>query len=142
MSAVGAAGIIAMKPLPTQLADGISISDGHIVNKWWSLLAKDDQAEISSLYDPRQDSCKVRAKQITILVDSELLCDDEADMDDWADFFDYMLGHPEIFPLFEARFRSFHIGCLSSSHAGHRVVETVPAGFLCPFNSPVCPFRR
>jgi hypothetical protein len=131
-----------MKPLPTQLADGISLSDIPIINKWWSLLAEGEQAEVSTLYDPRQDSCKVRAKQITILVDSALLCDDEADMDDWADFFDYMLGHPEIFPHFEVRFRSFHIGCLSSSHAGYRVVENVPAGFLCPFNSPVCPFRR
>ena len=131
-----------MKPLPTQLAEGFSVKDAHIINKWWSLLTEAKQAELSTLYDPRQDSCKVRAKQVTILVDSKLLCDDEADMDDWADFFDYMLGHPEIFPPFEPYIRSFRIGCLSSSHAGHRVVEAVPAAFLCPFNSPVCPFRR
>ena len=68
-----------MKPLPTQLAEGLSATDAHIANQWWSLLTEVEQAEVSTLYDPRQDSCKVRAKQVTILVDSKLLCDDEAD---------------------------------------------------------------
>ena|SRR5271165_3695918 len=134
-----------MKPAPTQLVEGLSDTDADGANRWWCLLAEGEQAELSTLYDSRQDSCGVISKRITILVASELLVDDdddEAEMDDWADYFEYMLDHPEVFPPFEPFSRTFHIGCLNSKHTGHWVVDVASADFACPFNSPVCPFRR
>ena len=132
-----------MNPVPAQLVEGLSETDAQVAEGWWNLLAEERQAELATLYDSRKDSCGVRSKQITILVDSELLRDDdEADTDDWADFFEYMQDHPEIFPPYVPFDRTFVIGCLYSRHAGHLVVEAASAGFMCPFNSPVCPFQR
>ena len=132
-----------MTPVLTQLVEGLSDADVQIAHDWWNSLAEEQQAELATLYDPREDSCRVRSKQVTILVDSELLRDDdEDDPDDWADFFEYMLDHPEVFPPYVPFDRTFVIGCLNSRHAGHSVVEAGSTGFLCPFNSPVCPFRR
>ena len=131
-----------MKPVPTALLEGLSTTNAHVVREWWCLLAEDVQGELSTLYDPRQDSCQVTSKQITIIVDSELLCDDEEDTDEWADFYAYMLDHPETFPPFEPFFRTFHIGCLNSRHGVHWGVQAASVGFLCPFNSEFCPFRR
>src|SRR5579864_901913 len=134
---------ILMRPVPSQIVEGLSDTEAHIAKKWWCGLAEVEQAELSTLYDPGKDSCRVISKQITIVVDSELLRDDdEADTDDWADFFEYMLGHPEVFPPFVPFIRTFLIGCLYSRNAGHWVNEAAPAGFSCPFNSPVCPLRR
>jgi hypothetical protein len=134
---------IAMKPVPDQLVEGLSDTDADAANGWWCLLAEGEQVELSNLFDSRLDSCRVISERITILVDSELLFDDdEADTDDWADFFEYMLSHPEIFPPFEPFFRTFYIGCLHSSHTGHRIFEAASANFACPFKSPICPFRR
>jgi hypothetical protein len=131
-----------MNPVPTRLVEGLSDEDVQIAHEWWNLLAEQQQAKLATLYDSRGDSCRVRWKQIPILMDSELLRDDEADMDDWADFFEYMLDHPEVFPPYVPFDRTFVIGCLYSKHGGHLVVEADSSGFLCPFNSPVCPFRR
>src|SRR5271157_2764037 len=102
-----------MKPVPPQLVEGLSETDAQVAERWWCLLAADEQSKLSTLYDLRQDSCQVRSKGITILVDSELLCDDdEADQDDWADFYEYMLDHPEVFPPYVPFDRTFAIGCL------------------------------
>jgi hypothetical protein len=131
-----------MNPVPTQLVEELSHEDVQIAHEWWNSLAEEQQAKLATLYDSRRDSCRVRSKQITILVDSELLRDDEADTDDWADFYEYMLDHPEVFPPHVPFHRTFVIGCFSSKHGGHLVVEAASSGFLCMFNSPVCPFRR
>ena len=132
-----------MNPVPTQLVEGLSDEDVQIAHEWWNLLAEEQQAVLSTLYDSRKDSCGVRSKQITILVDSELLRDDdEADLDDLADFFEYMMDHPEVFPPYVPFDRTFVIGCLYSRHSVHGLAEASSTGFLCPFNSPVCPFRR
>jgi hypothetical protein len=131
---------MAMYPVPDQLVEGLSKTHAHIADKWWHRLAEDERAVLLALYDPRQDSCEVKSRRITILVDSSLLSDDEADTDDWADFYEYMLDHPEVFPPFDPCFRTFLIGCLDSRHGGHPVVTAASSGFVCPFNSPFCPF--
>ena len=132
-----------MNPVPTQLVEVLTGKDVQTAHEWWHLLAEEQQAELVTLYDSRKDSCGVRSNQITILVDGELLRDDdEADTDDWADFFEYMLDHPEVFPPYVPFDRTFVIGCLYSRHGVHLVVEAASTGFICPFNSPVCPFRR
>jgi hypothetical protein len=131
-----------MKLVPSQLVEGLSDRDAQVAETWWCVLTYNDQAELCTLYDPHQDSCRVRSTQITILVNGELLCDDEEDTDDWADFYEYMLDHPEVFPPSVPIDRTFVIGCLNSKHGVHWVVEEASVGFLCPFNSPVCPFRR
>jgi hypothetical protein len=134
---------MAMSPAPDQLVEGLSDSDADTANRWWSQLGEGEQAELSTLCDPRNDSCKIISKRITILVDSKLLCDDdEADTDYWADFFEYILTPPEIFPPFEPFFRTFYIGCLDPTHAARSILVARSANFACPFDSPVCPYRR
>ncbi len=131
----------AMNPIPDQLVEGLSHTDTDAARRWWSLLAEGERADLSDLYDSRRDSCRVVSKRITILVDSGLICDHEVETDDLADYFDYVLGHPEDYPPFDPFFRTFHI-CLDPRHAALRSVEAASATVVCPFNSPVCPFRR
>jgi hypothetical protein len=131
-----------MRPAPAQLVEGLSDSDVYVAQKWWCQLTEDVQGDLTILFDPNQDSCRVRSNEITIIVNSELLCDDDENTDDWADFYEYMLDHPEVFPPYVPIDRTFVIGCLHSKNGVHWVVQAASAGFLCPFNSPVCPFRR
>lgn len=136
-----------MTHLPSELAEGLDETGLLKAYEWWDGLADGCREEILQLCIPHLDSCQVRSKQLTILVDSELLCDEDDTeyteyTEDWADFFDYMLGHPEIFPPFEPLIRLFHIGCLYSKHGGHLIAEAASPGFSCPFNSPICPLRR
>lgn len=132
-----------MNPVPSQLVEGLSKTEADTANRWWCLLTEEEQAELCTLYDSRQDSCRVISKRITILVDSDVLFDhDDADTDDLADFLEYVLDHPERYPVEEPFFRTFYIGCPNTKHAVHSLIERAWVNFACPFNSPVCPFRR
>lgn len=131
-----------MNPLPSQLVEGLSETEADEANTWWCLLAEEEQAELSTLYHSRQDSCRVISKRITILVDSDVLFDDDGETDDLADYLEYVLNHPELYPVEEPFFRTFYIGCSNTQHAVHSVVQRASASFACPFSSPVCPFRR
>ena len=64
----------------------------------------------SGLYEPRQDSCNVGVKRITVLVGGVSLCDGEADVDDRDDFFDHMPDHQQIVSFLVPRICGFHAG--------------------------------
>ena len=98
-----------MRPAPAQLVEGLSDSDVYVAQKWWCQLTEDVQGDLTILFDPNQDSCRVRSNEITIIVNSELLCDDDENTDDWADFYEYMLDHPEVFPPYVPIDRTFVI---------------------------------
>ena len=132
-----------MNPVPTQLVEGLSDADVQIAHEWWNLLAEEQQAELSTLYDSRQDSCRVKSKQITILVDSELLR-----VTTRLTRMTWLTSLSTCWITRRSSLPTCHSTALLSSdvsparHGVHLVVEAASTGFMCPFNSKVCPFRR
>lgn len=103
-----------------QLHQGVCPSDQPAVNDWWSNLTDAARAELSVLLDPRADSCSfvmerdehglIQWQPVPVTVNSALLVEAAEPDADWsADYFEYQLTHPEVFPVVMYEFRPFTI---------------------------------
>lgn len=131
--------------------DGRSPSETGAIKAWWDSLSAEARAEVSFVCDERQDGSffgpipdDQSGPVPGVVVGWFVPHDDAWGLEDWGpDFFEYMLGHPEQYPIWEPTSRTFHIGC--TAHPAARAclaAGRIPADFRCPAGSPGCPIRR
>src|SRR5262245_30381936 len=112
---------IPMVGVPVPLVEGCSPDDRRLTEGWWATLDDAARVDVADLLDPRWESCSFAREQddsghwiwrpLSITVNSEWLVDvEEMDVDWAADYFEYMIVHPEIFPRYEMCIRTFYIG--------------------------------
>ena len=134
-----------MQSLPETLRSTIPSDLMADAVKWWQALADDDRVSLDRLCDARKDIFLFEtfsdADPSPRITGGKFLPHDDAfGIDEWGeDYFDYLLGHPELMIVFEPTRRTFHIGCNRHIDA-RRCFRNgfIPADFHCPFGATAC----
>ncbi len=144
-----------MIELPADLAAAIPSTSELVVRSWWDSLSDVERLKVADLWDDRLEVhfFQPQADEAGRLDDWEqvptarggrfLASDDAWGLAEWGPgYFEYMLEHPESFPIFDPTSRTFHIGCTQHS-AARACLESgrVPKDFECPVASASCPLR-
>ena len=144
-----------MIELPDELRAAISPASGLTVLRWWAALTEADQRQVVALWDHRLEAHFFEPQtdeagrldhwnQIPRVRGGRFVPHDDAwGLAEWGpEYFEYLLAHPEFFPILDPEFRTLHIGC--TRHAEARACRDsgqVPRDFTCPAASASCPLR-
>ena len=115
---------------------------------WWQSLCTDDRRELQRLCDAKKElflfETFSESSDIKVHGGRFLASDDNRGIEEWGkDYFDYLLGNPELVLIHDPEQRTFHIGCTLHEIArrcysfGH-----IEAAFRCPFEAPACRMHR
>lgn len=142
-----------MVDLPADLLEAIPPGSAAVVQRWWASLTDDDRLRVAALWDRRHEVHFFTPQ-----------ADDSGRLDDWTEmpkvrggrfvppddarglaewgpgYFEHLLQHPELVPVWEPARRTFYIGC--TRHAAARsCLESgeVPPEFACPAGLASCP---
>lgn len=134
-----------MSELPATLQSAIPAELLSDADHWWDGLSDADQAELQQLCDARKEiflfeTVDAAGTNPRITGGKFLPHDDALGLQEWGeDYFDYLLGHPELMIVFDPTRRTFHIGC--SRHADAQAcfqTGIIRQDFLCPFARGNC----
>ncbi len=144
-----------MIELPVDLLAVIPPTSESVVRRWWDSLPEGERRKVADLWDDRLEVrfFKPQAdeagrlddwKQVPTARGGRFLASDDAwGLTEWGPgYFEYMLEHPESFPIFDPTSRTFHIGCTQHPEARACLeLRKVPQDFECPVASASCPLR-
>lgn len=140
-----------MPSIPSQFTEYLTVSDRQSVDRWWSHLDAETQTQINLLWDTRQDFCAyvfesdetgdASWRRTPVLISGRFYEEDQPTPEEqWnADYFEYLLNHPDVLAVALMKPRTFHI---CSAHQKARDVlkaGKIPADFTCPYASKTCP---
>lgn len=115
---------------------------------WWRALSDSDRQELQKLCDLRKETFLFETfpndgSGITVAGGKFIAHDDCIGIDEWGkDYFDYLMGNPELVLVHDPAHRTFHIGCtrhIAALQCYNR--GTVPVDFTCPFGETACRMR-
>ena len=107
-----------MGEIPRTLLDGVATPVVRTIEEWWAALPDEARAEVVTLCDEGRDGAFFLpipddpSTPIPVVIGGRFIPHDDAwGMGEWGlDRFEYILDHPEQFPIWEPVFRTFHIG--------------------------------
>jgi hypothetical protein len=112
---------------------------------WWKALSDSDRLELQKLCDLRKETFLFESfpndgSGITVAGGKFIAHDDCIRIDEWGnDYFDYLMGNPELVLVHDPAQRTFHIGCTRHKDALRCYKRgTVPIDFTCPFGETAC----
>jgi len=136
-----------MDDLPETIRKSIPASLIGEAEAWWQTLTEADRSELQRLCDAKKelflfetlsDSSDIKIRGGRFVSD-----DDCRGFDEWGeDYFDYLLGNPELLLVHDPDNRTFHIGCTRHQLAlqcysnGH-----IHKSFQCPYEDSSCRMR-
>lgn len=134
-----------MSDLPESIRQSLPENLVGEANAWWEGLSASDRDELQRLCDLKKElflfeTFPLDGSGVTVAGGKFIAHDDCIAIDEWGkDYFDYLLGNPELVLVHDPVQRTFHIGCTRHAAALQCYVRgSVPNDFTCPFAETIC----
>src|SRR6185312_13370071 len=105
-----------MDGIPRALLDDFAVPETCGIEEWWATLTDEARAEVVAFCDERRDGSFFMpipgdpSTPMPVVIGGRFVPHDDAwGLSEWGpDRFEYILDHPELFPIWEPTFRTFH----------------------------------
>lgn len=137
-----------MEDLPETIRNSVPPELFGEASAWWQSLEDDDRRELQRLCDAKKElflfETFSESSDIKVHGGRFISSDDNRRFEEWGeDYFDYLLGNPELVLVHDPEHRTFHIGCTLHANArqcySNRMIDD---SFHCPFDSTRCRMRQ